>query len=183
MTLHPPTDPAVTRRYKTGFISLSVASLGLIAWQGVRGSNEHDADMRATLGDPERPPILDIILLPDLWVVVVSNETETAAYNVNIEVTDASESPCLSQPIQAATYPEITPHTAPILARQPPPNGQQCRLRVLLRTRRGLYDERMLMWRLPDNQWGRMLKVTNDSGVLIERGNQENGRIDWPTNF
>jgi hypothetical protein len=183
VTLQPPKTARKKRRYKIAFGTLSLLSVGLILWQGIRNGQAHDREMKLILGDEMVPPLVDVLVLPDHWMIVVSNEAGSSAYNVTMDLSEISPHPL--DALLSRTYPEINAHTAPIVANAiPPPEGNVCLFRAMIRTRLGSYSEQIQLRRLPDGQWSRASRVMNDSGVVTHQEHSDfprnaKGEIEW----
>ncbi len=87
---------------------------------------------------------MDVLVLPDRWILVVSNEAGASAYAVSIDLSEITPHP-FERPL-TFTYPEITSHMAPIVATaMPPPDGALCTFAASIRTRVGSYSEQLVL--------------------------------------
>jgi hypothetical protein len=183
MALHPLDPHARNAGYRTAFLVLAVMTFGLTCWGLVRSYSTHEKEISLMVGDEKIPPLVDVLVLPDHWIVVVSNEAGASAYAVDIDISEIAPHP-FDRPL-TFSRPELNSSMAPIVATAiPPSDGDVCKFAAVIRTRVGTYSEQILLRKLPSGEWSRALRVMNDSGVVTHQENPDfpknsAGKIDW----
>jgi hypothetical protein len=187
IALRPPTDRMISR-YRLGFIAMSFAGIGLALWQGIRNYESHYREIKLMVGDESSPALVDVIVMPDRWIFVLSNESSSSAYVLSGDLDEVSPHP-FDKPVTLRSM-EIGAHSAPFLMTAlPPPNGELCLFRALIRTRVGNYSEQMIVRQVPNGEWARALRIKNDSGKVVthqeftDYPTNSAGDVEWPPPF
>lgn len=158
MALYPPETQSGKVKFIAGFTLLGIIGLAFATWQGVRAVNAHDREQTLAVGDEKIPPLVDVLVLPDHWIVVVSNEAGASAYAVDIDISEVAPHP-FDKPL-TFSRPELNSSMAPIVATAiPPSGGDVCKFAAVIRTRVGTYSEQILLRKLPSGDWSRALRV------------------------
>jgi hypothetical protein len=174
VTLHAQTDPKNIRRFKLSFVGAALLMCCLVAIQTIRTYKSGEAQTKGTLGDPEHPPFVAVISLPNLTRFVTTNSSDYAVYITAIQLLDAD---ACGDGTRNYGFSELSPHSAVMDERawHPAPNANNCRFIATIFARNGTFTEEMMLHRTDNNQWMRALRVKQGERTLVRDVDSE-----WP---
>jgi len=134
-------------RFAAFFSILSIAGIGVVAWQAVRASQSSEESKKTILGDAEHPPFLAVISLPGFARFVATNGSDYPAYGIRIQVYDDAAKVV----VRNYNYPEMAAHVAFVDDKpwMPPEGATKCHFTASITTRTGLVYEELILLSVP----------------------------------
>jgi hypothetical protein len=167
VTLHTQTEAKQIRRFKWGFVGAALFMCCLVALQVVRTYKSGEAQTKGTLGDPEHPPFVAVISLPNFTRFVTTNSSDYPVYITAIQLLDVDS---CGDGTRNYGFSELSPHSAIMDERpwHPASNAGSCRFTAIIFTRNGTFTEEMMLRRTDNNQWMRALRVKQGERTLAK---------------